>query len=62
MKVLLIWLALWFVKLVLGWAAMCGLVWLVSLCFGWEFSWAIATGVWLIWVAVGSLVRKIGKK
>lgn len=31
-----------------SWIATCGLVKLITLCFGWTFSWAWATGVWLI--------------
>lgn len=35
----------------LSWIATCGLVYLITLCFGWTFSWGIATGVWLlIWL------------
>lgn len=32
----------------LSWIATCGLVKLITMCFGWTFSWAIATGVWLV--------------
>ena len=32
----------------LGWIVTCGLIKLITLCFGWAFSWAIATGVWLV--------------
>lgn len=31
----------------LSWIATCGLIYLIALCFGWEFSWLIATGIWL---------------
>ena len=31
-----------------SWIATCGLVYLVTLCFGWTFSWGIATGVWFL--------------
>lgn len=42
-------LALLFLLLwqVIEWLIVCGLVKLVTLCFGWTFSWLIATGVWL---------------
>ena len=33
---------------VLSWIATCGLIKLITLCFGWAFSWAIATGIWLV--------------
>lgn len=31
-----------------SWIATCGIIKLITLCFGWEFSWGIATGVWLL--------------
>lgn len=35
----------------ISWITTCGFVYLITLCFGWSFSWAIATGVWLaIWL------------
>ncbi len=36
--------------LVMGvsWIITCGLIKLITLCFGWTFSWGIATGIWLI--------------
>lgn len=38
------------VGLVFGasWIVTCGVVYLVTLCFGWTFSWGLGTGVWLI--------------
>ena len=30
------------------WLTICGLIKLITLCFGWTFSWIIATGIWLI--------------
>lgn len=32
----------------LSWIVTCGIIWLVTLCFGWTFNWAIATGVWIL--------------
>ena len=34
--------------LTVSWLLTCGVIWLVTLCFGLTFSWAIATGIWLI--------------
>ena len=34
--------------LAVSWATTAGVIWLICLCFGWLFSWQIATGVWLI--------------
>ena len=32
----------------LSWIVTCGLIKLITMCFGWTFSWGIATGGWLI--------------
>ena len=34
-----------------------GLVYLVTLCFGWTFSWAIATGIWLVMILLRSIFK-----
>ena len=39
----------------LSWLVVCGIVALVGICFGFAFSWKIATGIWL----VGILLRWI---
>lgn len=31
-----------------SWIATCGIIKLITLCFGWTFKWSIATGIWLI--------------
>ncbi len=41
----------------ISWACTCGFIFLITLCFGWEFSWPIATGIWLILLMVRSLFR-----
>lgn len=33
----------------------CGIVYLITLCFGWTFSWLIATGIWLLMVLLKSI-------
>lgn len=33
-----------------SWLAICGLIKLITLCFGWVFTWKIATGIWLIMI------------
>ena len=40
-----------------SWLITCGLVKLVTLCFGWAFSWPIATGIWLILVVINLLLK-----
>ena len=32
----------------LSWIVMCGIIKLITMCFGWTFKWSIATGIWLI--------------
>lgn len=39
----------------LSWIITCGLIKLVTLCFGWAFSWAIATGIWIVLVILESI-------
>lgn len=46
----------------ISWLIGCGLIFLICACFGWEFSWAIATGIWLIMCVVKSLFGKSDKK
>ena len=44
--------------LVLGaisWIITCGIFYLITLCFGLEFSWLTATGVWLVLVLLRSI-------
>lgn len=31
-----------------SWIVTCGIIKLITMCFGWTFKWSIATGVWLI--------------
>lgn len=31
-----------------SWIATCGIIKLITMCFGWTFSWPIATGIWLM--------------
>lgn len=43
----------------LSWIVTCGLIKLITMCFGWTFSWGIATGSWLIGcIAKGILSHK----
>lgn len=32
----------------LSWLITCGIIKLITLCFGWSFKWSLATGIWLI--------------
>ena len=42
-----------------SWIATCGVVKLITICFGWTFKWSIATGIWLLlWLLDGLFKRK----
>lgn len=32
----------------ISWIITCGVIKLVTMCFGWTFKWSIATGIWLV--------------
>lgn len=44
--------------LTLSWLMTCGIVYLISLCFGFAFTWAIGSGVWLVLLLLGGLFGK----
>lgn len=46
----------------LSWIATCGIVKLITICFGLQFSWDIATGIWLIICILRSIFRVTVKK
>lgn len=31
-----------------SWITTCGIIKLITMCFGWTFKWSIATGIWLV--------------
>ena len=39
----------------LSWIATCGLIYLITLCFGLTFKWSIATGIWLLMIILKSI-------
>ena len=41
----------------LNWLLTCGIIYLITLCFGWSFSLAIATGIWLILILIGKRIQ-----
>lgn len=41
----------------ISWIVTCGIIYLITLCFGLTFSWAIATGIWLIILILRSIFR-----
>lgn len=44
------------------WLVSVGVVWLICLCFGWSFSWSVATGVWLAIMLIRGTVEVNIKK
>lgn len=45
----------------IGWIVTCGIIKLITMCFGWEFSWGVSTGVWLLFVLF-NWMRKSNKE
>ena len=41
----------------LSWIVTCGIIKLVTMCFGWTFKWSIATGIWLIICILQSIFK-----
>lgn len=44
------------------WILTCGIIKLITMCFGLQFSWAIATGIWLIILVLKNIFRVTVKK
>lgn len=51
-----------FIIVGISWAATCGIIKLITLCFGIDFSWGIATGIWLILCLLSMTFNKSSKK
>lgn len=41
-----------------SWIMTCGIIKLITLCFGWQFKWSIATGIWLIMFLLQSIFNE----
>lgn len=41
----------------ISWIITCGILYLITLCFGLTFSWAIATGIWLVICILQSIFK-----
>lgn len=46
----------------ISWIVTCGIIKLITMCFGREFSWEIATGIWLIICILKSIFNVTVKK
>ena len=41
----------------LSWIVTCGIIKLITVCFGWTFKWSIATGIWLVMCLLQSIFK-----
>ena len=41
----------------LSWIVTCGIIKLITMCFGWTFKWSIATGIWLVMCLLQSIFK-----
>lgn len=55
-------IALYILALEASWLITCGIVKLITLCFGLTFKWSVATGVWLTLLALKSVSPVIVNK
>ena len=62
MKLLLLGLLGVFIALVIEWAIVCGVVYILSLCFHFAFDLLLATGIWLLYEIAHSFFKSIFKK
>lgn len=46
----------------LGWIVTCGIIKLITLCFGLTFNWLIATGIWLVMCLLKAVFNVTVKK
>lgn len=54
---ILIILLVFMVLLGASWILTCGVIKLITICFGLTFSWAVATGIWLILCLIGGGIK-----
>lgn len=48
--------------LAVAWGIVVLMVWLICLCFGWKFTWLMATGVWLIVLLIKGIFERKGRR
>lgn len=41
----------------ISWIVTCGIIKLITMCFGWTFSWKMATGIWLVICILRSIFK-----
>ena len=45
-----------------SWIVTCGVIKLITLCFGWQFKWSIATGIWLVMCLARTVFKNSSNK
>ena len=45
-----------------SWLATCGIIKLITMCFGWTFKFSVATGIWLAMMLAKTVFRVTVKK
>ena len=56
-KIILGTILLYVLGLGASWIITCGIVKLITLCFGLTFTWLMATGIWLILFLLGTIFK-----
>ncbi len=46
----------------LSWIVTCGIIKLITMCFGLAFKWSVASGIWLIIVLLQSIFKSNSKR
>ena len=44
-----------------SWIATCGIIKLITLCFGWIFRWSVSTGIWLALILARTVFKPSNK-
>lgn len=44
-----------------SWLVTCGIIKLITLCFGWTFRWSISTGIWLALILARTVFKSDNK-
>lgn len=60
--VAIIFIGLFILAYGISWIATCGIIKLITICFGWTFKWSIATGIWLISLLLSSVFKSHSSK
>ena len=45
-----------------SWILTCGVIKLITMCFGWQFKWSIATGIWLVMCLARTVFKNSSNK